>query len=457
MICGTRIQTERLQVSRRWQQVLTSTPVRLAAVRATIGPAALESIHLETSNPTRDPLDALFKRRLRVESATPIFRLRLPGASNASWHAEGVQAVGYSNGICAWLNGSNQGEILVLFHLVSQTQTTLTTENRETLTEIRLSNMLVAAVARGGYCHVWNLETHDHKSFRIPSLKYRHFLVNGFNVAFSFETEDVDRSSNDARFDENVIHWNFNEGCARKTPVENNIVLLTLHPSEVQFTVTQLRASNTEEDADGSTMSFLRGTSDPVYAAKYHLHTQKFALNTSNDFHCTCSREQNLPLHDMPGYQWFYRRWHCHEIHRGESAAVLLAQGDLFTARSEHLRGVDQGKIYFSSGLANDVEINTLRHETGISTITCVDQDILYAVSNSPLNLHVLTPKTSHASTVVRSWHEIGNRGDRTDLWECKWISGDNRFVVFSYDHNREIVAWVLDETVTKESSSEPE
>lgn len=386
----------------------------------------------------------------------PIFRLRLPGTPNATSRAEDVQAVGYSNGICAWLNWSNNGESLVLFHLASQTRTTLTTENRETLNEIRLSNRLVAAVARGGYCHVWNLETQEHKSFRIPSLKYRHFLVHGFNVAFSFERENADRISHGVRFDENVIHWNFNEGFARNASIENNIVLLALHASEAQFTVTQLRASGTKEEADGNAMSFLRGSSDPVHAAKYQLFTQKFALNSSGDFHCKSSREQELPLDKMAGYEWFYRRWHCHEIHPGESAAVLVAQGDLFTARSERLR-VDQGKLYFSSGLMDDVEINMLRHETGIAAVACIDQDILYAVSDSPLNLLVLKPKTIANPTVVRSWHEFGIKGDRRDLWECKWISGDSRFVVFSDDHNRELMAWVFDEAITKESSPTPQ
>lgn len=421
-----------------------------------MGPAALKSISLETDIATHDPLDALLKRRLRVESAEPIFRFRLPGRSIDSWHAEGVRVVGYSNGICAWLDGLNGGESLVLHDLVSQTQTALTTENRETLVEIRLSGRLIAAVARGGYCHVWDIETHDHKSFRIPSQNYRHFLVNGLNVAFSFETGDANRIVNGVHVEENVIHWNFNEGIARKTSVENNIVLLAIHPSEAQFTVTQLRASDTKEELDGSTTSFLRGSTNPVFAAKYHLFTQRFTLN-GNDFHCISSRNQELPMHEMSGYEWFYRRWHCHEIHRGESAAVLLAQGDLFTVRPEHLRGVDQGKVYFSSGLMNDVEINLLRRETGISAIACVDQDILYAVSNSPLNMLVLKPKTSGNSTMVRSWHEVCTRGNdhRGDLWECKWIAGDDRFVVFSYDHNRVLVAWVLGEAITKSSSRE--
>lgn len=441
-----------LQVSRRWQQVLTSTTARLAAARATMGSAALDSIQLKTANATHDPLDALFKRRLRLESAKPMFRFPLPGTSNATWREEHVRVMGYSNGICAWVDGLIDGENLVLFDLVSQKQTVLTTDNREMLVEIRLSNNLIAAVARGGYCHVWHMETHEHKSFRIPSLTYRHFLANGFNVAFSFETGDTDRILNGVRFDENVIHWNFDEGFARKTPVENNIVLLALHPSEAQFTVTQLRASDAEEEEEGNTTSFLRGSSDPVYAAKYHLFTQKFALNSSNDFHCISSRTQTFPLHEMSGYEWFYRRLHCHEIHRGESAAVLSAQGDLFTARSQHLRGVDQAKVYFSSGLMNDVEINMLRRETGISTIACVDQDILYAISNSPLTLLVLKPKTAGKSTVVRSWHEIGIRGDRRDLWECKWMSGDSRFVVFSYDRDQVVVAWGFDEAITKES-----
>lgn len=403
-----------------------------------MGQSVLDSINHDACNSsTHDPLISLIKRRLRVESAKPIFKIQW--SYPLTLMLVDAPTVGYSDGICAWLDGDDDQASLVLLHLESQERRRLTTENRQTLVGLRLSNRLVVAVSMRGYCHVWDIQTYGHKSFRIPSSSFTHFLVNGTNIAFSFN--------------ESVIHWSFHEGRARTVSVGTNIALLALHPSENQFTVTRFCALDSEEELDGSTRTF-----SP--SREYHMLTEEFALDGTNEFHSTPLHEQEFPLHKVTDYGCMSKRWDYHEIHRGQSTAVIYVQGeDLFTTRPDRFSGEkhDEGSmLYLSLRPTSDrVAINILPNSsTKVSTIACVGQGVLYAVSYGLQGMMILKPKPISSRTGVNLWYQHDIKREEGKMKEYLGIFGDNKFVVLV--NEEEIVAWVLDEAITEVSSQKP-
>lgn len=405
-----------------------------------MGQSALASIHHGARNSTHDPLLSLIKRRLRVELAAPTLTVQLSCPLTFSYeYRMDARIVGYSDGVCAWLDRADDRTSLILLNLESQKRTRLTTENRENLYELRMSNRLVAAVSTRAYCHVWDVRTHDYKSFRIPSQHFKHFLANGRNIAFSF--------------DDSIVHWRFDEGLARTVPVGTNIALLALHPSEDEFTVTRFCA---EEEGDGSTKAFSPDSPNAILARKYYLLTEKFSLDDVGVFHSALSHEQEFPLRRLTDYEWMSTRWYSHEIHRGQSTAVMYAQGDLFTARSDGFSKNDTGRLYLSLGPTNDqVTINILPgFSTHTPTISCIDPGVLYAISDDHRGMVIMKARTVDSPSPAHLWYQHKVKGQEEEDYEgCLWIIGDNNFVVLFYDED--ILVWVFDEAIPKDSSQD--
>lgn len=409
-----------------------------------MGQAALASIDHGARSSTHDPLLSLIKRRLRVELASPTLTVQLSCPLTFSYeYRMDARIVGYSNGVCAWLDRADDRTSLILLNLDSQKRTRLTTENRENLFELRMSNTLVAAVSTRAYCHVWDVLTHDCKSFRIPSQHFKHFLAHGRNIAFSF--------------DGSIVHWRFDEALARTVPVGANIALLALHPSGGEFTLTRFCAWSAEEEGDGSTKAFPPDSPSAVLARRYYLLTEKFSLDDAGVFLSAHSHEQEFPLQRLAEYEWLSTRWHYHEIHRGQSTAVMYGQGDLFTARSDGYSKNDRGRLYLSLGPTNDrIAINIL---PGFSihppTMSCIDPGVLYAISDDLRGMVIMKARTVDSPSSAHLWYQDKVKSQEEEDYEgCLFIIGDNKFVVLFYDED--ILVWILDEVIPEDSSQDP-
>lgn len=424
-----------LKVSRRWKQALSSTSVQLAAIRATMGDSALDPTH----HPSEDspegapggPYVSLIKRRLRLERGIPMTTFQLPPPRSKPYTLADEGSVGYSNGICAWLEGEEEATFVILSHLCTNTKTRLTTENRESLVCLRISKSLVAAISWRGYCHVWDISTHIHKAFRIPSLHFDHFLIHGTKVALSYH--------------DFVVHWSFDSDVARTVPVGPNIALLVLYPEQDQFTVACLCLSESDQHSDRESVGHEEATSlgSAVHAESYYLRISLYALGTNNEFEFTHSYDQEIPSHMRPLHELRWEEWHKQEIHCGQSSTFLCYWEYVDGERPSEAERPQRNGFYLTLIPASDqVAFHELPScDVSLATnVVYVDQALLYAVTYDD-QLMILRTKMMSGPSVPRVWyHHTINRQKMPR--DCICIFGDDQFMV-SF-HPQYIQVWAF-------------
>ncbi|KAJ5659136.1 hypothetical protein N7507_005587 [Penicillium longicatenatum] len=277
------------RVSQQWQRVLSSPIVQGAAIRAIVG----------SDMPVSDPKQVI-RKRLRLERAKRVKSIHLPFSSSELPNnpSRSIHGVGYSHGIYAQfdMHSGPSFTSIILLHLCNGKNARLTTENREELVKLKISKSLIAAISTRAYCHVWDLNTDEHRSFRMPSLHFDHFVVHGRYVAFGYR--------------DSVIHWGWNSGIARHIPIKTRIVLLTLHPLEYRFTIVRVSEEVYAGDA-------LIETDDKGC----QIHAEKYTIDDTNGFRCSLSRDQEFPLID-PGE--IHDLLDAQEIYEGQSSNLLV-------------------------------------------------------------------------------------------------------------------------------------
>lgn len=102
------------------------------------------------SEPSPDSIDRLIKKRIRAERGVPAVVAAFPGGPSSVDHLQG-SVIGYCNGVCAWIEKSTDRTSIFLIHLSSGKISKLTTENRESLNQIKVSDTLVSAISVRGY------------------------------------------------------------------------------------------------------------------------------------------------------------------------------------------------------------------------------------------------------------------------------------------------------------------
>ncbi|KAJ5175464.1 uncharacterized protein N7482_001341 [Penicillium canariense] len=442
----------RLQrVSRRWQQVLLSPSLCRAAARATLGrdpwaqrsasdPHAAVAIHTASSANASGPASTaapystasfinLVKRRRRLEQGgsnqISIMLIPLGVVRDNSWY---TRAVGYSHGALAWLAGEDDQTTVLTFDLWTAAQRKrFTTENREKLVALRFKMPLIAATSVRGYCHVWNIDTDEYSSFRIPSASYKHFLINGTKIALSYH--------------DYVVHWSFDTKITRTVHTGSSIVAFALHPSEDQFTL--IRVCKKEEKDPLDARAAFPECGLAIDLCK--LHTAKYVLNSKNEFHSVLTRYQPFPnLHLSKEWIDIYSDGRAQEVHLGQTSVSLVCW-------EEDGNTLERIQLYLSIEPDDLVAIHTLPmfEFPLVSNIVCPEQGILYVSNLEGFHLGILksiTMPTTTSNAYVWYKHSIRDVIDNED--EHYGFLGDGQFLISLKTGGMQV--WAMDERYQK-------
>lgn len=380
------------RVSHRWRHVLSSLPVCAAALRATGG----------GNMPISDPTPVI-KRRLELERGTPPQRISVPSPLRNPMN---VLKVGYSNGIYAWPEGETS---IALLNLWTGRLVRLTTDNREHLIRLGLSNQLVAAISVRGYCHVWDINTEEHKEFRFASLEFSHFLVNGTKVALSYGKY--------------LVLWDFNTESAHTIQIGHNPVTLALHPTEDQFTVICLREKENNHDREqtAETPRQMR----PSAPNLSRVHTETFALDSSNEFRSTVSL-----LHDLPfDYEWVGTGIAPQYIWTGQSTLIVRPTEATLSLGEEN----EKPSLYLTADQNKGIVVHTMPDLPEISNLVCVEKGVIYAPKSTEGLLNILKSRElgppPRSTQSGMSWSDTKIQR-KTPRMQCHRILGDSDFVI---------------------------
>ena len=90
--------------------------------------------------------------------------------------------VAYSSGLVVWLERSSRRTASVL-DLRTGRKRCIMTENRGSMDQIVISNLMIAAIGTSGGFYVWNILTEEHFSIRLPSARMREIVIMGSTLA----------------------------------------------------------------------------------------------------------------------------------------------------------------------------------------------------------------------------------------------------------------------------------
>ncbi|KAJ5128475.1 hypothetical protein N7448_002195 [Penicillium atrosanguineum] len=398
-----------LVVSRRWKETLSSPAVQLSAIRSVMGHKSAAQIG-DHSSPVQ-----LIKKRVRMERGQPTskFKLRSPFSEEYDeWMVSG--GAGYFNDIYAWLDGSSGRTSISLLNLRTGVRNQVTTENREKLSELNISEKLVAAISMRGYCHVWDLETLEHKAFRLPSRSYTRFLISGIQILIAFGDQ--------------LVHWGFHSETARTLNVGPSVALLALDPAKDEFTVASLTDSS-------------RGIPEfPQWrnscGSRLQLRIEKYTIGTSNDFHLLYTKYQYLPFE--AAFEWTWSLSEGLEHIARDQSSVILNRCRIIRANDDTpLSGLNQEEyvVYFSIDMTEDhIDVHVAPADANFT-----DQGLIYTFRNmDPLSIKICT------ATPKGSLQYYPVRRKILDM-KYQWVHGDKNFVVFVGMEDVEV--WSFDET----------
>ncbi|KAJ5400550.1 hypothetical protein N7465_011039 [Penicillium sp. CMV-2018d] len=426
------------RVSKRWHVLLSSPIVVTAAIRYHMGKSVIKPDFTPAN------LNALVKKRIRMERGLPAVVVEVPYDSPPDLgDASNRNAISCSNGVCAWIEESTERTTIFVINLPTGENGTFTTANREEFTHVHVSDTLISATSVRGYCHVWNMRNQQHKSFRIPSLRFGHYISIGSKVMLSYA--------------DSVVHFCFDSGAARSIQIGPFILLLSLHAEEDRFSVVCVR----RKDGNNMQLSEYGG----LFWEEHHLQTQKFSVH-DNKFICIWEQYQELPFRpdDLWGPKYTpgaiiskkYRA--C--LQPGQSSALLgncaveayrrtlyptlgppLQSGSL----SLSLEADDRITVHFHAPVLNtrSPHVNLDYSAQGRGLIYCFENSHLPGTTILRIGFEFSDPSLVRDAKACRfeSSHQVVFPHERF----CTSAFGDGDFVVFPAEGK--IWIWCFDET----------
>lgn len=359
-----------------------------------------------------------------MESGSPSHKIQFPSPlSPVHDTLMNLRGVGYVNGIYAWLEGSDGRTSVALLNLWTGRLARLTTDNREQLVELRMSETLVAVISTRGFCHVWNINTEEYKNFRLSSLQFKHFLVNGTKVALGYR--------------DHLVHWGFNTELAHAIPIGLNTVSLALHPTIDQFTVITLCEEDDAQDPENNPALDPAVLAPPAFPNLSRMCTETFVLKGSNEFHSTSSHVQNLPF----DYEWVCMVSHPQEIYHGQS--TILLQSTMPNPDGEARSGFYLTLDSDQSVMAHSVPPDLFK----VTNLVCLEKGVIYAPTTSKDALLIVgSSETSISSSEQPTMSWLTNSVKRNaPCMNCHWMFGDSDFIILV--NLRHVEIWSFNDT----------
>lgn len=354
------------------------------------------------------------KRRHRLEQGTPYKTTTIPSPLDPEddSNREPWDLVTYSDGSCAWLDCTDGRTTVVVLNLRNGNRTKLTTDNREKLESLAFSRPLIAAVSIRGYCHVWNLETSQSSSFRLPNLGYSRILISGTKVVINYG------------WDDSFVYWSFNTGIARKMDIEGSFILaIAPHPSEERITIARL--CRNDSTCDRGT---LRLEECQLQIAEYSLDSMTEISSRYQSFPKSVFTRQAICLDD------FVDNWGIYNVSQGSMTLTHL---------NEEPDGREWDQFPFSISIEPDglVAFHTFSRVRDAFEFTRLEQGIVY----SPVNrLLVLKPTITLGPSKSYVWYDYYITRTLPVSDRPVSVLGDAHFVILFDEEKMDI--WTMDE-----------
>lgn len=362
----------------------------------------------------------IVKRRHRLEQGKPYKVTTMPfplPIEEAQIHREldldPRTFVTYSDSSCAWIDPKEGLTTAVVLNLLNDDRKKFTTDNREKLCSLQFSKPFIAAVSIRGYCHVWNIDTCESSSFRIPSIDFLNMLISGTKVLIQFDTD--------------VVHWCFNTRIAR-TVKTGSVITLALHPSEDQITTVCLCPKDEKK----------HWNSVPIQDCQ--LRIEKYVLNSKKEWCLLSPRYQPMSVSAFPEQATHF-------------AGILDRGGTLFPGQSNVLiytreeveKDILQGRRLFCLSLEPDGLVVFHSFPSDMHDITCPERGVIYAPRMSTYSSQYVIMKSNTIRDPGNSsiWYDYYVH--RTiEAEHTPWIMGDARFIIIFDDEEMNI--WAMDE-----------
>ncbi|CAG8109155.1 unnamed protein product [Penicillium salamii] len=243
-------------VSKFWQEVLTSPATLRAAIELRTGKCPAFGTPIAE-------LEATLQSRWRIEYGRP-------ANSGASEYPQMIfhfpELVVYRKGIIVGYNGYH----ICVLDVRTGVRTDYTLENREEPERLETSGRLLAATTTR-HCYVWDLQTTQSKSFRLPSANYQALLVKGSKVMLYYPSGQV-------------VQFCFESQITRTINLEHPVIALSLHENG-EFSIIEMKMAHDQ---------FRRGR--PILEEEwetYKLQVKRFSLQEDG---FQCSLGQNFDI-----------------------------------------------------------------------------------------------------------------------------------------------------------------
>lgn len=362
-----------------------------------------------------------------------------PVASQVDYILDSM-AFSYSNGICAWIDESEDKPSVATLNLSTGESKNFTTANREGLLHVQISGSTIAALSIRGYCHVWNYDdTSQFSSFRVPSLECNLILINGKHIILEYRTY--------------LVHWSWDTRIARTVDTGDSLITVAPHPSEDQITVIHFcpdeeRRSGPERTLGEDGDEVLTSNETPTH----RLRTTKYTLNSENEWYASCSHPESISMDFYPiSWQWDAWRGRRKEIQPGQSSIFGLMEDideDCYNPRMSVYLSIEQNGLVAMHTFPLELQYGTqfVYPEEGIVYVSMVsgeDELLQYGIAES-------TDVTGPSDAYVSLDYSVQRV---QDVREPLRIFGDTKFLVFLGKNTMDI--WVMDENAMDEKVME--
>ncbi|CAG8947930.1 unnamed protein product [Penicillium salamii] len=204
-------------VSKFWQEALTSPATLRAAIEVRTGKSPAFGTPIAE-------LEATLRSRWRIENGRPA---NSGSPEYLHMFLDFDELMVYRKGIVVGYTGNH----ISVLDLRTGVRTDYTLENREYPQKLETSGRLLAATTTR-LCYVWDLQTKQPKSFRLPSGNYQALLVKGSKVMLYYPSGQV-------------VQFCFESGITRTINLEHPIIALSLHENG-EFSIIELKMAHNQ-------------------------------------------------------------------------------------------------------------------------------------------------------------------------------------------------------------------